>query len=145
MPKTSLNRKGHMIWILLCLCSSFFAACEGDDLVTLTNTNGSEPVGLLSDGVKGGAQVNDQTNITTIGLQNLGKMDAPGTNAEVMAFTNHRPFAILSNINWTTNSDPQTLPFANKIQIPVKVWIVKGPFATQRLLAINHCIYTSNV
>jgi hypothetical protein len=132
-------------WSLLLLLATFFAACEGDDLVTIANGNGSLDVGLLSDGVKAGAQVNDQTNITTINLQNLGKMDAPGTSAEVMGFTNERPMAILTGIPWTTSSDPQTLTFSNRIQIPVTVWIVKGPFATQQTLAINHCIYTSSV
>jgi hypothetical protein len=132
-------------WTALLVLALFFAACEGDDLVTLNNTNGNLEVGLLSDGVKGGVQVNDQTNITTISLQNLGKMEAPGTSAEIMAFTNDRPMAFLGPINWTANEDPQTLPFSNRIQIPVKVWIVKGPFNTQRALAISHCVYTSNV
>jgi hypothetical protein len=132
-------------WVLLLVLATFYASCEGDDLVTVVNGNGSEPVGLLSDGQKLGAQVNDMTNITTINLQNLGKFEAPGTNAEVMGFTNGRPMAILSPIAWTPESDPQNLPFANQITIPVTVWIVKGPFAAQRTRAINHCIYTSGV
>ncbi len=48
-------------------------------------------------------------------------------------------------MNWTANRDEPNLNFSNVIKIPVKVWIVKGDFATQRAMVINHCIYTANV
>src|SRR5262249_24966118 len=34
---------------------------------------------------------------------------------------------------------------ANEVFIPIKVWILKGPFATQRTRAINTCITTSGI
>ncbi|WP_160114508.1 M66 family metalloprotease [Aquimarina sp. AU474] len=125
--------------------SIFFMSCDPDaDLININNASSNE-VGLLVDGLKGGAQVNDVTYTVNGPIQNVGIFTAPGSNGEIFGFNTDRPVAIIDPMNWTANRDEPNLNFNNIIQIPVKVWIVKGNFNTQRALAISHCVYTANV
>lgn len=61
-----------------------------------------------------------------------------------MGFTIGRPPRRIAT-PWTGGNDTFNLDFKNAIQIPVTVWIVKGPFATQRQHAIEACIRTSAI
>ena len=116
------------------------AACG--DAVQLNNTSGSEN-GLLVDGQFQTGATNDHTFAATGTKIGIGKIDASA--GEVVAFTNFRPVAITTPVNWTNSDETATVNFANEMLIPVKVWIVKGPFSTQRTRAINTCITTSGI
>ncbi|WP_044397869.1 M66 family metalloprotease [Lacinutrix sp. Hel_I_90] len=131
-------------YILLPLFFFLLSCAPDDDLVKINNASSSE-TGILVDGIKGGVQQNDNSFTASSTLRNIGSFTAPGTNGEIIGFNSERPVAITTPVNWTTNRDEPDLNFNNIIKIPVKVWIVKGNFATQRALAISHCVYTANV
>ena len=112
------------------------------DAAQLSNTSGSEN-GLLVDGQQSAGFQNDRTFTSANDKIGIGQFTAgPG---EVVAFTNLRPVAVTTPVTWTTSDETATVPFAARIQIPVTVWIVQGPFAAQRDLAIDHCITTSGI
>jgi hypothetical protein len=112
------------------------------DAAQLSNTSGSEN-GILVDGQQSAGFQNDRTFTSSDAKIAIGQFTAaPG---EVVAFTNFRPVAITTPVNWSTSDETAAVPFAARIQIPVKVWIVQGPFAAQRDLAIDHCITTSGI
>lgn len=123
----------------------FLVACRTDNDLVVTNNASSSEVGILVDGIKGGVQQNDNNFTSTTGNLSVGEFTGPGTNGEIIGFNSKRPAAITTPVNWTANKDQPDLNFNNIIKIPVKVWIVKGDFATQRAMVINHCIYTANV
>jgi len=123
----------------------FLLACAPEDDLVQINNASSSTVGFLVDGIKGGAQLNDANFTASSGIRNIGMFTAPGTNSEIIGFNSGRPVAITTSVNWTADRDEPDLDFNNVIQIPVKVWIVKGNFATQRAMVVNHCIYTANV
>jgi len=119
-----------------------FLGC-GDDQVRFNNTSGNQS-GVLVDGQSSTGQVNDRTRVTLTDVVTVGSLE-PGTSNEVVAFTNHRPAAIRTSVPWTGGEDDITVDFPNKISIPVTVWIVKGPFNTQRDKAIDACITTASI
>lgn len=111
------------------------------DAVKLTNTSGSNN-GILVDGQSSSGN-NDRTFTST--SDTIGVGDVGASAGEVIAFTNYRPTAIQTPVSWTSGGDTVTVPFANEIRLPVKVWIVKGPFSSQQTRAINTCITTSSI
>lgn len=129
---------------VLVIVAGIFALLGCDDQVTLINTSGNSN-GILVDGQSSTGPVNDQTftsNSTTI---SVGQLSASVSSNEVVAFTNQRPAAIQTPVSWTSGSDNVSVAFSGQITIPVKVWIVKGPFDTQRMKAINACITTTSI
>jgi len=119
---------------------SVLAGCG--DHVKFTNTSSSEK-GFLVDGQFASGATDDHTFTSTAAQVGIGRVRA--STGEVIAFTNFRPVAIQTSVAWTSGRDTVTVPFANLIQIPVKVWIVRGPFSTQRTHAIDTCITTSGI
>ena len=116
--------------------------CGCGDQVKFSNTSTSE-TGFLVDGQFASGATDDRTFTSAAAQVGIGDV---GTSAgEVVAFTNFRPAAIQTGVAWTSGNDTVSVPFANLIQVPVKVWIVKGPFSTQRTRAINTCITTSGI
>jgi hypothetical protein len=111
------------------------------DLVRLNNTSGNEN-GLLVDGHFATGATDDHTFVSS--SADIGLGDVKASTGEIIAFTNLRPPAV-QPVNWTTNFETIFVSFPNPFQIPVKVWIVKGPFAAQRTRAINTCITTSGI
>jgi hypothetical protein len=70
----------------------------------------------------------------------------PASNEEVTAFTSRRPVELVENVGWTSASnDVANVTFSPEISVPFTVWIVRGSFATQRDLAIDHCVTTSSI
>jgi hypothetical protein len=128
----------------LLLLASLAAGCA--DTITFANGSGNE-TGILIDGQDGGTAVHSRSFVTPANLSgtgsNLTSATAPNLN-EVTAFTNERPPKQL-NTPWTAAKENFDLAFRNRIQIPVTVWIVKGPFAQQRDHAIDACIRTSQI
>ena len=127
---------------LLLLLPLVLAGCS--DTVALSNTSGNEN-GLLVDGNTGGSDVSDQTFAAASDNIGVGQFSAAASNNEVVAFTNRRPVAVETPVPWTAGGDTVNLAFNSEIVIPVKVWIVKGPFADQRDRAIDACITTSSI
>jgi hypothetical protein len=118
------------------------AAVACVDKVALSGTSGN-PNGLLVDGQESSGQVNDSGFVSTNNTIPVGKL-ASGTSNEVTAFTSRRPVAFTS-APWTSGTDNIPVPFASEIQIPVTVWIVQGPFNTQRARAIDASITTTGI
>lgn len=115
------------------------------DQVNLLNTAAGEERGLLVDAANSTTDVNDLTFVTAGTPVNVGQLQLGTANNEILGFTNKRPVAILDNAPWTSSQDSLDLSFSPKIVIPVKVWIVKGPFDTQRAKAIDACVTTSAI
>lgn len=124
-----------------------WVGCE--DEVHLANTSGQEN-GLLVDGRDGSGDFNDRVFKSADAVIGVGVLQE-GTSNEVVAFTNLRPPAIDVTNYWTKSSwwnlggDDLYLNYQNQIKVPVTVWIVKGPFDTQRTRAIDACITTTNI
>jgi len=129
----------HFLFITIIL---IFPACS-EDTVKIVNDSGNE-VGLLVDG-SDGARVNDRNFTSTTSPINVGNLDNSAAGNEVIGFTSRRPVGVLPNANWTTGIDAATFNFNNLMQLPVKVWIVFGPFNDIRTRAINACITTSSI
>ncbi len=109
--------------------------------VTIGNSAGNEH-GLLVDGQNSGGHVNDRKRVSTSTEIDVGALEASPSNNDIIAVTQGRPVAI-KEASWTSGDDVEPINFANKINIPVTVWIVKGPFNDKRTKAINACIYTT--
>jgi len=130
--------------IILAFVAAIFTLTGCADRVKLTNTSGSEN-GILVDGQSSSGPINDETFASSSTTIKVGRLRASATSNEVIAFTNLRPVAIQTPVSWTSGRDTVNTPFANQIAIPVKVWIVKGPFNTQRTKAITACITTTAI
>lgn len=103
--------------------------------------------GALVDGTKGGVNVDDERNVDTGETRLVGNFIAgPASNEEVTAFTNRRPVKLVEAVGWTSADDDLVdVTFSPEISVAVTVWIVRGPFNTQRDLAIDHCVTTSAI
>lgn len=131
-----------LIVLALATLSASLSGCN--DKVTLANTSGGEK-GILVDGQSSSGQVNDQAQVlATNGPFGVGKLSASLTSNEVVAFNSVHPVT-LQTVAWTSGNDDVTVTMPNLIRIPVKVWIVQGPFAAQRLRAVTACITTSTI
>ncbi len=120
----------------LMLALSFLTLYGCGDDVDLSNTSGNEH-GVLLDGEDSTGQLNDKTFVTASDTVDVGNIDTSAISNEVIAFTNLRPLAITTPAAWTSGSDNIPVPFANEINIPVTIWIVRGPFGTQQLRALD--------
>lgn len=123
------------------LASWFLWSCQ--DTVSLSNASGNEH-GLLVDGQGNSGQINDAGFVSSDPSIGVGNLDAGGSN-EVLAFTNRRPVAFRGSVAWSNGTDDIAVAFQNEIAIPVTVWIVRGPFNTQRDRAIDACITTTAI
>lgn len=131
-------------WMMLAVIAVLGSGC-GDALQFVNGSSGDK--GYMLDGrTEGGAQVHNlsyTTNQDKQFFQNLRPAVVPNLN-EAVAFTNNRPPKHV-NTPWTDAEETFTVTFNNRIQIPVTVWIVKGPFDQQRQHAIEACIRTSSI
>ena len=113
--------------------------------VVVSNNSNSE-TGVLANGSGSGGVFTYQRFTSASNTVDLGQQLSPsGGNDEVIAFENFRPPAIKTPVTWTGGSDTVNVPFSSEIFVPIKVWILKGPFETQRTRAINTCITTSGI
>jgi len=128
------------------VAAAVLCACKAD-CVRIANDTRPNEWGILVDGTRSTGPVSDARYTSTGEVRRVGKLDAgPASNEEVIAFTNRRPVALAQNVPWTSaDDDVVDVAFADEIRIPVTVWIVKGPFDAQRLLAIDHCVTTSSI
>jgi hypothetical protein len=123
------------------------ADCD-TDIVVIGDSKAGEELGVLVDGIdESGAVVNDATYVVPVGLIGVGNLTSNATgDGEVASFSNRRAVAFENDAGFTSsNSDVVTVNHAAEIAIPVTVWIVKGPFNTQKTKAIDACITTSGI
>ncbi len=138
----SLSNSKLTLSSLIVACLFGLSAC--DDTITVNNSQSGEEIGLLVDGNSSGGFINDGTYSGVGPVFSVGDKTS-GSPGEAILFSNFRPVAIEENISWTDNDDDVTIDFQNEINIPVTVWIVKGPFSTSQTNAINMCITTSSI
>ncbi len=112
------------------------------DKVVILNDSGNEN-GLLVDGANSSGHVNDRKRVSSNTKIDVGSLKFSSSTNHIISITKNRPVAIKENAAWTSSDDEESITFANKLNIPITVWIVKGPFADQRTKAINACIYTT--
>ena len=122
----------------------------GCDSVIVRNVGGE--VGLLVDGRNrsDGAIVNDRgrardaTGEISINVGSLTSASSPNRN-EAIAFGEDRA-TVRVNTNWTDSTgDEFPVTLGNRLSLPVTVWIVQGPFDSQRDHAIDACIETASI
>lgn len=141
LSKTS---RGFQLLILLMLAVLSVSLSGCADKVTLANTSAAEK-GIMVDGQSSSGQINDRSQVlATNGPFGQGQLTASPSSNEVVAFNSLHPVAVQS-VTWTSGNDNITLNMPNQILIPVKVWIVQGPFASQRTRAIDACVTTSSI
>lgn len=131
--------------ILALIAAALLVTACGDSL-QFVNGSGNEFGYMLDGQTEAGAQVHSLSYTTTSDVQffqNLRPAVAPNLG-EAVAFTNNRPPAHIVT-PWTTAEERFTVNFQGRIQIPVTVWIVKGPFAAQRDHAYEACMRTSAI
>jgi hypothetical protein len=146
MKKTKSRLQTSLFICTLMISISGLRDLGAQDQVTLNNNSGN-PIGLLVDGKLNGSFVNDQTYVSPGSPALIGqfsKMNGNKTN-EVMAFTQDRPMAIYTNVPWTTGNDNIIVPFANKISIPVTIWVVYGDFVSVSTKGANDALTASTV
>lgn len=135
-------KRGVSISALLAAASLMAAGCANDK-VHLTNGVTGEN-GILVDGTKGGASLNDE-RFTVAGGNDIVIGEFTSSSGEVIAYTNHRPPTLKAGVAWTDGGDTANLGFENKYLVPFYIWIVKGPYANQQTVAINACVKTSQI
>ncbi len=125
----------------------FLAGCDYIEL-----QNGAGDVGLLIDGAdtNDGIVVDDKDRVDTGNgdiLVNVGLLSsaaAPNRN-EAIGFGEDRA-PRRRDTPWTDDSDDRfSLALGKRLGLPLTVWIVQGPFDTQRDHAIDACVETSAI
>ena len=121
---------------------------RAQDQVTINNYSGNE-IGLLVDGKLNGSYANDATYLSASSPALIGQFSTiTGTRPnEIMAFSQDRPLAIYTPVPWTAGNDNVVVSFANKISIPVTIWVVypDPDFASVSTKATTHALTTSGV
>ena len=111
------------------------------DTLLIQNRSGAE-VGVLVSGKDASGEFYHRGYRTTEAKLTVGHLEGSTLSNEVAAFTIDRPPKSLST-PWTTRDDFFVLTFRPRIEIPVTIWIVKGPFSQQRDHAYEACVRTS--
>jgi hypothetical protein len=119
-----------------------FDVVETADLVLLRNGSAS-PSGLLVDGRGAGGVLNDRGYVVADSTLMVVLAAAPESN-EVLAFTERRP-PILASAPWTDAPDTIVVDFPARIEIPITIWIVRGPFVSQQPRAAEAITTTSSI
>ena len=136
-----MARFQKLLALVVANLAAVLASCNSQ--IVLSNTSGAER-GALANGRGSGGVFTYQRFTSSTDVIDLGQQVSPsGGNDEAVAFQSFRPPAI-TPVTWTSTSDVH-LPFAGEIFIPIQVWILKGPFATQQSRAISTCITTSGI
>ncbi len=127
-----------------------FALIGGCDYVRVQDAVGD--VGLLVDGrnrsdsaiVNDRGRTRDATGEISISVGSLALASSPNKN-EAIAFGEDRAPVRVST-DWTDSTgDEFPVALASILSLPVTVWIVQGPFASQRDHAIDACIQTASI
>ena len=123
-------------------------ALSACNTVTIPNAGGK--AGILFDGADGGGVVNDAGRvgdnagplIFDVG-DDLTGASAPARN-EVIAFGENRA-PTRTQTPWTDDDDSFEASLNPTLDLAVTVWIIQGPFSTQRQNVIDACIETAAI
>jgi Metallo-peptidase family M12B Reprolysin-like len=146
MKKTKPGLQLSLFICALIISMPGLTELRAQDQITLNN-NSANPIGLLVDGKLAGSFVNDKTYVSPGSPALIGQFSAINGNKtnEIVAFSQDRPMAIYTNVPWTTGNDNIVVSFANKILIPVTIWIVYGDVAAVTTKATSDLLTTSTI
>ena len=117
------------------------AATSGEfDVVTAfdrVTTSGSSPIGVLVDGLAGNVVLDDEGFVASSTGTNVGAVRPASATNEVILFGRNRPPTLVENAPWTLGVDTIPVPARGDLRIDLTIWIVKGPFSTQRARAVD--------
>lgn len=135
-------------WLEIVRILSIAGVCLGAvacDRITFSNAPGGE-VGAMVDGLKTpGAYIplNDAGFFTSNSNLKLGRV-VSGDSNEAFAFAPGRMPAY-SATPWTNGNDRFSMAFANPMELPVTIWIVRGPYADQVAHAEEAILRTTQI
>jgi hypothetical protein len=129
--------------ILLIFILRIGYADTNTDIVNIINNSGNE-IGLIVDGQNSSGFVNDKNYPSTSNAIDIGQFNLSTETNEIVGFTNDKPPKYLKT-QWTNSTDSFNLEFRPEIQLPVTIWIVKGPFDEQKQHAIESLIRTLSI
>lgn len=119
--------------------SAPFDIVDAPDLVVGRNLAVQE-IGVLIDGATASGDFNDLGRVVLDSVVQVVAL--PGESNEVVAFTRRRPPALVQ-ADWTLGVDTVAVTFPDPIEIPVTVWVIKGPYEEQKVRAANAIATTS--
>lgn len=132
--------------LLLTVTAAIFALAAGGcpRNVVLSNTSHN----ILFNPNDNGVLVNDaNTNKVSYDAYHSTDSKVPVGNrsgsGEAVAFTALRPMAITTPADWAAGD--VAVAFRPQISVPVTVWIVQGPFASQKALALSALVTTNQI
>ena len=115
-----------------------------DDLFIGTNAP-TAPVGILVDGRRNNAEIDDERHVVTpasaTASQALGQMRSSPLGNEVLSFAATRA-PTQHSTPWTTAQDTFSRPLANTVRVPLTIWILTAPgtFPAQAVQALSAAI-----
>ncbi len=115
---------------------------NSNDILSISNTQTDEEIGLLVDGNIGSVAVNDSAFVSLDKDVQLGEITGTG---EAIIFNNRRAPVLRQNINWKTDNTIIVETMPDEILIPVTVWILHTPYTTNRTNAIDWSLTTSMI
>lgn len=133
--QTLRSRRCRLAWMLPGLAGLAIVGC--DRKVNLTFTSSSDNGVLTTDKYSSNF---DQSATSPTSPVDVGGRAGQG---EVVTFTMHRPPILQTPVDWAQGD--ATVNLKQEITLPVSIWIVKGPYQSQALLAFNSALYTNNV
>ena len=105
------------------------------DVVTVSNVPDPlvDEMGILVDGLRSGAALNDFPVTTLSATTDVGVVESAGAggNDEVIVFAPDRRTGLARSVEWTPGVDTVEVTLGAPLEIDVTIWIVKGPFAGQ--------------
>lgn len=132
------QRESNNVW------RDLYTVVTSGDRLCLKNISGYEN-GVLVDGQFGGVFQNNNTFTSNLHVIPTGSVSS-GVSNEVVLFTNRRAVTVVQNAGWTNgNSDVVDVNIEREIAIDVKVWIVQGPFNTQKQNALDAYATTESI
>ncbi|MEP6769949.1 MAG: hypothetical protein ABJC61_14850 [Acidobacteriota bacterium] len=126
-----------VLWVAPAALSAGLAGCQRN--VVLSGTSNNDNGVLVTDG-NSTAAAGYQSYHSAATTFSVGDKTGAG---EVAGFTKYRPMAITSPASWSAGDVP--VRFVNQLSLPVTVWIVKGPFASQKASALNALTTTDQI
>ncbi len=139
-----MNKAIHKIILCIAL-SSVLSGCH--DEIELANSAGE--AGLLVDGQGASGPVSERgyvANSTAVIDFNVGELSnatSPNRNEAISFGEDRAPQR--APMAWTGGDDRFAMNLGDRLSVPVTVWIVQGPFADQRMHAIDACIRTAAI
>jgi predicted Zn-dependent protease with MMP-like domain len=129
MPAMATPSRSRLLVCLL-VCTSACGISGTPDRIALENVPPGEEWGLLIDGTTATGAIDDRIVTGTTAEVSLENFSAgPDSEEEVIAVTRGRALELLEKVSWSeAEGDLIEVAFRPEIEIPVTIWIVKGPW-----------------